>query len=101
MNNNNTYFSDKDILIDTLSSIKALASLYHNFSIESSNDLVFDISSDLREEIFDEQRDCYNLLYSKGWYQVEEQPQNKLNKDFQKYSKTKTELDSYSIDNSY
>lgn len=98
MNNTNTYFSDKDILIDVLSSIKSLASLYHNFSIESSNDLVFDISSDLREEIYDEQRDFYNLLYSKGWYQIEEQPQSKLNKEIEKYNKTKTELDSYSLD---
>ena len=97
MNNTNTYFSDKDILIDTLSSIKTLASLYHNFSIEASNDLVFDISSDLREEIFDEQRDCYNLLYSKGWYQVEEQPSSKITKDVEKYNKSKNELDSYSI----
>ena len=97
MNNINTYFSDKDILTDILTSIKSLASLYHNFSIESSNDLVFDISSDLREEIYDEQRDCYNLLYSKGWYQVEEQPQSKLNKDIEKYNKTRNELDSYSI----
>ena len=97
MNNTNTYFSDKDILIDVLTSIKSLASLYHNFSIESSNDLVFDISSDLREEIYDEQRDCYNLLYSKGWYQIEEQSQSKLNKDIEKYTKSRTELDSYSI----
>lgn len=97
MNNNNAYFSDKDILTDILSSVKALASLYHNFSIEASNDLVFDISSDLREEIFDEQRDCYNLLYSKGWYQIEEQPQNKISKDLEKYNKSKNELDSYSI----
>ena len=97
MNNTNTYFSDKDILTDILTSIKSLASLYHNFSIESSNDLVFDISSDLREEIYDEQRDCYNLLYSKGWYQVEEQSQSKLNKDIEKYNKTRNELDSYSI----
>ena len=98
MNNTNTYFSDKDILIDVLTSIKSLASLYHNFSIESSNDLVFDISSDLREEIYDEQRDCYNLLYSKGWYQIEQQPQSKLNKDVDKYLKTKNELESYSLD---
>ena len=97
MNNSNMYFSDKDILIDILTSIKSLASLYHNFSVEASNDLVFDISSDLREEIFDEQRDCYNLLYSKGWYQIEQQPQNKLSKDIEKYNKTKIELDSYSI----
>lgn len=95
--NNNPYISDKDILIDTLTSIKSLASLYHNFSIEASNDLVFDISSDLREEIFDEQRDCYNLLYSKGWYKLEQQPKSKITQDVQKFNQSKTELDSYSI----
>ena len=95
--NNNPYISDKDILIDTLTSIKALASLYHNFSIEASNDLVFDISSDLREEVFDEQRDCYNLLYSKGWYKLEQQPKSKITQDVQKFNQSKTELDSYSI----
>ena len=98
MNNLNTYFSDKDILIDVLTSIKSLASLYHNFSIEASNDLIFDISSDLREEIYDEQRDYYNLLTNKGWYKTEQQPQSKLNKDIEKFTKSKSELDSYSLD---
>lgn len=101
MNNNNTYYSDKDILTDVLTSIKTLANLYHNFSIESSNDLVFDISSDLREEIFDEQRDCYNLLYSKGWYKVEPQSTSKINQSIEKYTRSKNELDSYSIGNNY
>ena len=97
MNNYNAYFSDKEILIDVLTYIKSLAGLYHHFSIEASNDLVFDISCDLKDEIFDEQRDCYNLLYSKGWYSVESQPKSKLTKDVEKYIKTKTELDTYSI----
>lgn len=97
MNNNNQYFSDKDILTDVLTSIKSLASLYHNFSIEASNDLVFDISSDLREEIFDEQRDCYNLMYSKGWYKLEQQPKSKITQDLQKFNQSKIELDSYAI----
>lgn len=98
---NNTNISDKDILIDVLTSIKSLANLYHNFSIEASNDLVFDISSDLREEIFDEQRDCFNLLYSKGWYEIKEQSPSELSKQVAMFNKSKTELDSYSIDNNY
>lgn len=97
MNNTNTYYSNKDILTDVLTSIKSLAALYHNFSIESSNDFVFDISRDLQDEIYEEQRDCYNLLSNKGWYKVEPQPQNKLLKDIEKYNKSKQELDSYSI----
>ena len=41
--------TDKEILLDVLNSIKSLAGLYHHFSIEASNDFVFDIASDLKE----------------------------------------------------
>ena len=47
------------------------------------------ISSDLREEIFDEQRDCYNLMYSKGWYKLEQQPKSKITQDVQKFNQSK------------
>ena len=92
MNNNLT---DKEILLDVLNSIKSLAGLYHHFSIEASNDFVFDIASDLREEIFDEQRDYYNTLIQKGWYKVETQPTNKINQNLMKFESSKEELDNY------
>lgn len=92
MNNNMT---DKEMLLDVLTSIKSLAGLYHHFSIEASNDFVFDIASDLKEEIFDEQRDYYNTLVSKGWYKVEVQPSNKINQELTKFEASKIELDNY------
>lgn len=92
MNNNMT---DKEMLLDVLTSIKSLAGLYHHFSIEASNDFVFDIASDLKEEIFDEQRDYYNTLVSKGWYKVEVQPTNKINQELTKFEASKIELDNY------
>ena len=92
MNNNMT---DKEILLDVLSSIKSLAGLYHHFSIEASNDFVFDIASDLKEEIFDEQRDYYNTMVSKGWYKVETQPTSKINQELTKFEASKMELDNY------
>lgn len=92
MNNNMT---DKEILVDVLSSIKSLAGLYHHFSIEASNDFVFDIACDLKEEIFDEQRDYYNTLVNKGWYKVETQPTNKINQELTKFEASKVELDNY------
>lgn len=92
MNNNMT---DKEMLLDVLTSIKSLAGLYHHFSIEASNDFVFDIASDLKEEIFDEQRDYYNTLVSKGWYKVEVQPTSKINQELTKFEASKIELDNY------
>ena len=92
MNNNLT---DKEILLDVLTSIKSLAGLYHHFSIEASNDFVFDIASDLKEEIFDEQRDYYNTLVNKGWYKVETQPASKINQELTKFEASKSELDNY------
>ena len=92
MNNNMT---DKEILLDVLTSIKSLAGLYHHFSIEASNDFVFDIASDLKEEIFDEQRDYYNTLVSKGWYKVETQPSSKINQELMKLETSRNELDNY------
>ena len=92
MNNN---MSDKEMVIDVLTSIKSLANLYHNFAIEASNDFVFDVANDLKEEIFDEQRDYYNTLVSKGWYKVEVQPTSKINQELMKFETSKHELDNY------
>lgn len=91
---NNT-LTDKEILLDVLTSIKSLANIYHHFSIEASNDFVFDIASDLKEEIFDEQRDCYNTLVDKGWYKVETQPTSKINQEYYKFETARNELDEY------
>ena len=87
--------TDKEILIDVLTSIKSLAGIYHYFSVEASNDFVFDIASDLKEEIFDEQRDYYNTLVSKGWYKVEVQPTTKINQELMKFETSKNDLDNY------
>ena len=91
----NTNFSDKEMLLDVLNSIKSLASLYHQFIIEASNDFVFDVACDLKEEIFDEQRDYYNTLVSKGWYKVETQPTSKINQELMKLQSSKNELNNY------
>lgn len=91
----NNKLDEKEILLDVLTSIKSLAGLYHHFSIEASNDFVFDIASDLREEIFDEQRDYYNTLVEKGWYKVETQSTSKINQNLLKFESSKEELDNY------
>ena len=83
--------TNKDILMDVLTSIKSLAGIYHHFSLEASNDFVFDIARDLNEEICGEQRDYYNTLVSKGWYKVETEPANKINQQLTKFENCKAE----------
>ena len=50
---------------------------------------------DLKEEIFDEQRDYYNTLVSKGWYKVETQPTSKIHQELMKLQSSKNELNNY------
>ena len=50
---------------------------------------------DLKEEIFDEQRDYYNTLVRKGWYKVDTQPTSKINQELMKLETSKSELDNY------
>jgi len=87
--------TEKDIVMDVITSIKSLAGIYHHFSMEASNDFVFDVARDLNEEVCDEQRDYYNTMVKKGWYKVETQAPNKINQELTKFENDKTELEGY------
>ena len=87
--------TDKEMLIDVLDSLKSLAGIYHHFTIEASNDLVFDIAYDLQDEIMNEQRDCYNKLTEKGWYKMEKAPSSKINQELVKFETARSELEEY------
>ena len=87
--------TDKEMLIDVLTTLKSLAGIYHHFSIEASNDFVFDIAYDLQDEILSEQRECYNKLIERGWYKMEKAPANKINQELVKFETARSELDEY------
>ena len=87
--------TDKEMLIDVLTTLKSLAGIYHHFSIEASNDFVFDIAYDLQDEILSEQRECYNKLLEHGWYQSEVAPASKVNQELVKFETARSELDEY------
>ena len=87
--------TDKEMLIDVLTTLKSLAGIYHHFSIEASNDFVFDIAYDLQDEILSEQRDCYNKLLEHGWYKMEVAPSSKINQELVKFETARSELDDY------
>lgn len=87
--------TDKEMLIDVLTTLKSLAGIYHHFSIEASNDFVFDIAYDLQDEILNEQRDCYNKLLEHEWYKMEVAPSSKINQELVKFETARSELDDY------
>ena len=87
--------TDKEMLIDVLTTLKSLAGIYHHFSIEASNDFVFDIAYDLQDEILSEQRDCYNKLLEHSWYKMEVAPSSKISQELVKFETARSELDDY------
>ena len=87
--------TDKEMLIDVLTSLKSLAGIYHHISIEASNDFVFDIAYDLQVEFLNEQRECYNKLVEHGGYKMEVAPSSKINQELVKFETARSELDEY------
>ncbi|MDR1565212.1 MAG: spore coat protein [Oscillospiraceae bacterium] len=74
----NSNFSDKDMLTDTLSSIKSATASYNVFANEcASNDLRGAYMSILTQE-HQSQADVYNEMSSRGWYQTQPAPQDKI-----------------------
>ena len=82
----------KDILNDILSSTKELYKLYSTFSTEVSNeDTLFTIEEG-ECEIRNLQREAYNLLYSKGWYQVQADTNKNVSSTYNQFLKSKKDL---------
>lgn len=82
----------KDILNDILSSTKELYKLYSTFSTEVSNeDTLFTIEEG-ECEIRNLQREAYNLLYSKGWYQVQADTSKNVSSTYNQFLKSKKDL---------
>ena len=82
----------KDILNDVLASTKSLFKLYSTFSTEVSNeDTLFTIEEG-ESEIRNLQRDAFNLLYSKGWYQVEADTNKNISSTYNQFLKSKKDL---------
>ena len=82
----------KDILDDVLSSTKALYNIYSVFSTEVSNeDTLFTIEEG-ECEIRNIQRDAFNLMYKKGWYQVQADSAKNVSTTYNQFLKSKKDL---------
>ncbi len=89
---NENEFNDKDILMDVLTSCKALLNIYYTYISETSNDALYDKINSLSKEMNDIQRETFNLLFELGWYTIEAEPQTKIQKKYKTLSNLKKQL---------
>ena len=83
-----TQMNDKDYINSVLSSLKEMAKNYTTAMTEASNEVLYEEYFNMFNNISKLQRDVYEVMFQKGWYSLEEAPENKIN---QKYNMLTTE----------
>ena len=84
--------NDEDILNDIMLSEKNISNSYSVAINEMSNKYLYKKIIDIFEDTKDMARDIYNLMFSKGWYTVTPEEENKIEKAYTKYSTKLSEL---------
>lgn len=89
---NENVFNDYDKTNDVLLSLKALLSDYTKFIIESSHQELANKLICIQKEVYQSQREVFDLMYSKGWYTLEQQTPQKIQKVVQEYTTKEANL---------
>ena len=75
--------NEKDYITCLLTSLKDLVKNYTIAMTEASNRFLFDNYRDTFLKLLLLQRDVYDLMFRKGWYQLEEAEKTKIDTKFQ------------------
>lgn len=75
---NTKQMNDKDFITTMLSIEKALVKDYAVSLTEASNNDLYNDYYDMFDDLSNLQRDIYNLMFKKGWYQLEMAEDNKI-----------------------
>jgi len=78
--------TDQEKLTDFLCSEKKLSANYDSFASECVNTNLRDDFLKIFNQSHQTQTDLFKLAQSKGWYQVEQAPTNKISQAHTKYS---------------
>ena len=89
--NENT-FNDYDRINDVLLCLKSLLSDYTTFIIECSHQQLANKLIDIQKEVYQIQREVFDLMYSKGWYPLEPETPQKIQKVVQEYTTKESHL---------
>lgn len=79
MNKNNINLNDKDIITNLLTLLKDIEKNMTVSLTEASNEKLYKEYKDMFDTIALYQRQCYELMYQKGWYKLENVPSSKIN----------------------
>ena len=69
--------NDKDYLTNILTLLKDMEKNMTVALTEASNEKLFKEYKKMFDKYSELQRDCYELMFKNGWYQLEETPKNK------------------------
>lgn len=78
--------NDQERITDFLSSEKKMSANYDTFASECVNVPLRDEFIRLFGQSHYTQTELYQTAKSKGWYQIEQAPENKISQAYQKYS---------------
>ena len=76
--------TDKDYATITLSNLKAMVKDYTVALTEASNDYVYNNYKNMFDKLISLQREVYNVMKNKNWYNVENAESNKIDTKCQK-----------------
>ncbi len=79
-------FTDKEMIGDVLSSQKFITSGYNTVANEASEPTVKNAFMSILEEEHEIGHDVFMNMKSRGWYETEDAPQNKIDQAKQKFS---------------
>lgn len=84
--------NDEDLLNDIMLCEKNISNSYSVAINEMSNKYLYKKVMDIFEDTKDIARDIFNLMFSKGWYTLTPEEENKITKSYTKYSDKLKEL---------
>lgn len=82
------YMGDKEILQDGLISQKLISGSYNTFAGECVSEQLRTAFLNILDEEHRIQADMFSAMQSRGWYQVEPAPEQKIQAARQKFSQT-------------
>lgn len=82
----NKTMSDKELMTDILTSEKALSALYHYAVQESSSEPLHCDFKNILNDALQDQNNVFKSMEQKGWYPMEQAPQQQVDKVKNKFS---------------
>jgi len=89
---NTTQLNDRDYTDMMLNTCKKMVDAYAVALNECSNDNYYNTLFKIFQETSQSQRRLYNLMFRKGWYSIEAEPQQKIMQTVQKESSNRQQI---------